>query len=225
MTREEETTLDGNIFVIIIRVKKGGEKRMKKILSIVVGLTVLTLTPFVVSAQGVQQQNRVQDPTTHEVTTTPQGNQVQNQNQIQTQNQGEEQQLMVATQQMQQLMDMESSDEEAGEKVRNIAQQQVQAQDQIQTQIEKMESKSALMKRLFGPDYSAIKNLKQQMEQNQQRIQQLQMLSYEVENEGNEAQLQESINSLIQQNIYLQEKIQAEEKVGGIFGWLIRLFQ
>ena len=198
---------------------------MKRLIILTVSLMVLVFAPGLVLAQGVQQQNRVQDPTAHEATATPQGNQVQNQNQVQTQNQGEDQQLMEATQQMQQLMDMEGLDEEVGDRVRNIAQQQVQAQSQIQTQVDKLESKSGFMKSLFGPDYGAIKNLRQQMEENQLRIQQLIQLQNEVVNQAEESQLQEAVQALIDQNTALQDKIQAEEKVGGIFGWLIRLFQ
>ena len=104
--------------------------------------------------QGIQRQDRVQDPTTHEDATvvTPQGNQVQNKNQVSTQNRGEETQLQVATQHMEQLMDMEGLNEEVGNQVRNIAQEQVQTQTQIQTQLNKLESRSGLMKKLFKED-------------------------------------------------------------------------
>lgn len=176
--------------------------------------------------QGVQQQDKIQDPTTHEDTNvvSPQGNQVQNKNQVSTQNQGEESQLQVATQHMEQLMDMEGVSAEIGQKIQTLAQEQVQAQTQIQSQLNKLESKSGLMKKLFGPDYGAIKNLKQQMEQNQLRIQQLTQIQNEVANQSDEAQLQEAVQALVEQNTALEEQIQAEEQVGSLFGWLIKLF-
>jgi hypothetical protein len=183
------------------------------------------LAPSFALAQGVQQQKKIQDPSTHlSGSPTPQGNQVQNQNQTQTQNQGEETQLQVATQHMEQLMHMEGVREEVGNQVRVIAQEQVQTQSQIQTQLNKIESRSGLMKRLFGPDYGAIKNLKQQMEQNQLRIQQLTQPQNQVANQTEETQLQEATQALVEQNTALEEKIQAEEQVGSIFGWLIKLF-
>jgi len=197
---------------------------MKKIITPILVLTIIAFSYDLASAQGTQIQNKVQDPATHEVLFTPQGNKLENQNEIQIQNQGEEQKLMVATQQMQQLTNMEGLDEEVTQNVRNIAQEQQQAQSQIQIQIEKMESKSGIIKRLFGPDYEAIKNLKQLKDENQQRIQELQKSANQVQNDEEVTQLMEAISALVQQNEVLQDKIQAEEGVTSIFGWLINLF-
>lgn len=198
---------------------------MKKLILTSVAALVLVFVPSLVSAQGVQQQNKVQDPTTHvSATVTPKGDQIQNENQIQTQNQGEETQLMVATQQMQKLMDMEGLTGEVGTKIRTLAQEQVQAQTQIQTQLNKLESKSNFMKKLFGPDFGAIKNLNQQVEQNRLRIQELQQLQNQVTNQADKTKLQEAIQTLLNQNTSLQEQVRAEEKVGSIFGWLVKLF-
>ena len=121
-------------------------------------------------------------------------------------------------------MDMKGLSEEVGNQVRTIAQEQVQTQTQTQTQLNKMESRSGLMKKLFGPDYKAIKNLKQQVEQNKLRIQQLAPLQNQVTNQADETQLQEAIQALVEQNTALEEQIQAEEQVGSIFGWLIKFF-
>lgn len=195
---------------------------MKRLLILVFAFLFLFI-PSLVSAQGGQNQNRVQDPTTNEASVTPQDYQIQVQNQIQTKNQGEGQMLMVATQQMQQLMNMEGLSEDMGDKVRLLAQEQFQAQNQIQTQLDKFETRSSLMKKLFGSDYSAIKNLKQQVEQNQLRIQELTQLQTEVANQAEESQLQEAVQSLVDQNTALQQKIQSEEEAGGIFGWIVKL--
>ncbi|KKQ43150.1 MAG: hypothetical protein US62_C0053G0001 [Candidatus Woesebacteria bacterium GW2011_GWA1_37_8] len=197
------------------------KNKMKKTLSIFMLIGALVVFPSLISAQGVQQQNKVQDSTT-QISVSPTGNQVQNQ--VQTQNQGEGIQLMVATQQMQRLMDMEGLNEEVGNKVRTLAQEQVQAQTQIQTQLNKLETKSNFMKKLFGPDFGAIKNLNQQMEQNKLRIQQLQQLQNQVSNQADKTQLQEAIQTLLNQNTSLQEQIRAEEKVGSLFGWFVKLF-
>lgn len=198
---------------------------MKKVFVIILLVLGFIYLPALVSAQGSQQQNRVQDPTTHiSATVTPNGNQVQNENQTQTQNQGEETQLMVATQQMQQLMDMEGANQALDNQIKTIAQEQIRAQNQIQTQVNKLESKSSIAKRLFGPDYGAIKYLRQQMEQNRLRIQQLTELQNKVTNQADETQLEEAIQALTEQNTNLEEQIQAEENIGSLFGWLVRLF-
>ena len=168
------------------------------------------------TGQQIQQQDGV--------SLSPSGNQVQNQNQIKIQNQGEMTQLQVATQQMQQLMDMEGANQALDNQIKTIAQEQVQAQTQIQSLINKIESRSNLMKKLFGPDYGAIKSLKQQMEQNRLRIQLLTELQNQMTNQTDESQLESAIQALFDQNTSLENQIQAEEQIGSIFGWLIKMF-
>lgn len=199
---------------------------MKKLILTSTIALVLVFIPSLVSAQGTQQQNKIQDPTTHASgSPSPTGNQVQNQNQVKTQNQGEETQLQVATQEMEQLMNnMEGTNQNLGNQVKTIAQEQVQAQSQIQTELNKLESKSNFMKKLFGTDYGAIKNLKLQMEQNRLRIQLLTELQNQVTNQADETQLEEAIQALTEQNTSLEEQIQTEENTGSLFGWFIKLF-
>ena len=176
-----------------------------------------------------------------------QGNQVQNQ--VKTQNAGEESQLNVNTQEslqtnegsqnksdvarqnmsivsqkVEEILEEEKSDKGIGQQVKTIAQEQKQAQGEIEGQINKLNARQGLMKKLFGADQKAIKNLQQQMEQNQLRIQQLQELQNETTNQAEENQIQELTQSLVEQNTALEDQIQAEEQVGSLFGWLIKLF-
>lgn len=188
------------------------------ITAIVFGLLVIPATVFAQNGQGIQQQDRDQVQTNQPTVSQ------ENQNRIQVQNQGEETQLRTSTQYMQELMNMEGLDEEVGNQVKTLAQKQIQAQGEIQTQLNKLEAKSKFMKNLFGPDYKAIKNLNQQIEQNRLRIQQLAQLANQVQNQAEETLLQEAVQALTQQNTALQEQVRAEEKVGSLFGWLIKLF-
>lgn len=198
---------------------------MKKTLLISAVAITLIFSASAISAQGTQQQNRVQDPTTHvSGSPLPTGNQVQNQNQVKTQNQGEETQLQVATSEMEQLMDMGMTNKNLESQVQSVAEEQTQAQTEIQSQLNKLESKSGIAKRLFGPDYGAIKNLRQQMEQNRLRIQLLTELQNQVTNQADESQIQEAVLALTEQNTSLQEQIEAEESIGSLFGWLVKLF-
>ncbi len=218
---------------------------MKKIILISVLAFILLTVPAVVLAQqgqGSQQQDRTQDPTTHEESVVnPQGNQVQNQ--VKTQNAGEDSQLNVNTQEnlqdrsdtarqnmstvaqkVEELLEDEETSGGIGQQVKNIAQQQKQAQGEIANQLNKLESRQGLMKKLFGADQKAIKSLKQQMEQNQLRIQQLQELQNQVTNQAEETQIQELVLALVEQNTALEEQIQAEEQASSVFGWLLKLF-
>ncbi len=220
-------------------------------MAVVAGIIIL---PSVVLAQqnqqGAQAQDRVQDSAVRQEMETPQGNQVQNR--VVTQNAGEESQLKVSTQEslqnneevltmqarggsvkenmgevaqkVQQLLSDEETNVGIGPKVREIAQQQAEAQEEIEDEVSKIESRQGLTKKLFGTDHKAVKNLKQQVEQNQVRVQSLQELQNQTANQAEEAQIQELTQVLLSQNEALEEQIQAEEKVGSIFGWLIKLF-
>lgn len=227
---------------------------MKKIISMLVLVSALFVIPNTILAQqgqDSQQQDRVQDPVVHDDNVVvPQVNQVQNQ--IKTQNAGEDSQLNVNTQESlqtnadsqdrgdaarQNMSNMAQKVEELleykriediqggiGQQVNNIAQQQKQAQGEITGQLNNLESRQGLMKKLFGADQKAIKNLKQQMEQNQLRIQQLQELKNQAINQVEETQIQELMQALVEQNTALEEQIQAEEQANSVFGWLLKLF-
>lgn len=203
---------------------------MKKLFFVSAITITLVFLPSFVLAQNDQQgqgvQQKVQDPTTHEdgEVVVSQGNQGQNVNQIQTQNAGLDNQLQVANQELEQLTNLGGLEEIVGNQVKQLVGQQKQAQSETNVQLDKLESRQGLMKSLFGPDYKAIKNLNQLVEQNQLRIKQLQQLQIQVENQADQDQIQEAVQALVVQNTALQDKIQAEEQVSSLFGWLIKLF-
>ncbi len=200
---------------------------------------------------GSGSQQTVVSPTKAVVpskTISPTGNRVQNQ--VQTQNQGEDSQIQVGTQEnlgSEVGNSMDSRSETAikhmsevakqvqgilqlkisggiGDQVRIVAREQTQAQDKIQENMTKMESKNPLLKKLFGPDYNSIKALNQLIEENNTRIQQLEELLIQVQNYSDKTQIQETIQSIINQNTALQERIQAETQIGSLFGWFVRFF-
>ena len=198
---------------------------MKKYTLFTVILSVILVFPKLVNAQGVQQQDRVQDPTMN-VSVTPNAdeNQVQNQNQYAFQNQGVETQLMSANQQMQKLMDMDGLGEDVRFRLGTLAQAHLQTQSQIQQEVNKLNSRSRATRLFAGTDLGAVKNMKAQLEQNRVRVQQLNELKNQLANEGELTMLQETIQAMNLENTSLQERITAEEQQKSLFGWLFRLF-
>jgi hypothetical protein len=179
------------------------------------------------------------------------GSGVANQNQVKTQNAGEEQQLNVQTAEQEETSGVKSVSPRSdsaiqnmgevakgveeilttktlkggiGDQVRVLAQEQKQSQDQVRLQINKVASRSGLLKNLIGPDYKALSSIKEQIVQNELRIQQLTELMSQLTNSGDIRMVQETIDALIQQNVSLQEIVDTENSQGSIFGWLIRLF-
>jgi len=185
------------------------------------------------------------------VSPSPLGDEVKNQNEVQTKNQGEEQQIQVENQEEEGL-DKETASASSrsqaafeymgavalkvqellqlktvgglGEQIREVARLQSQSQDRIQEEIDKLTSKNSALKLLTGPDYRSLKNLKQQIEQNRLRIQELEQLSTQLANKGDLTTIQETIQALTEQNTALEEMVAVEEQTKSLLGWLFKLF-
>ena len=111
-----------------------------------------------------------------------------------------------------------------GEEVKQVAQEQKQAQDQIKTDLEKVDKRGGLLKSIIGPDYQALKNMQKQVEQNRLRIQLFEQLMTQLNNQNEITMVQETIQLLTDQNTALQDKIVLEEKTVSILGWFLKLF-
>lgn len=111
-----------------------------------------------------------------------------------------------------------------GEQVKEIAQDQQSAQEEIQAELRKIDGRSGLLKSLIGPDFKALKNMQNVMEQNRLRIEQLTTLQNQLTNRGDIAQVEEMIQVLTDQNMSLQDRVGQEERGFSMFGWFFRLF-
>lgn len=221
---------------------------MKKILIITFSvLLVLVFLPVVVLAQGrntqVQNQNQVQTQNQGEdeqiqVTTQEQEDSQSSEDENETdkgQAKGQlksisprsetaRQHMSVVAQTVEELLTTQGAKGGIGQQVSEVARAQQQAQQEIEGELDKLEVRQGLMKKLFGPDYKAIKNLSQQIERNRLRIRQLEQLQTQVTNQADQTQIQEAVQTLVEQNTALEEQIQAEEQIGSLFGWLFKLF-
>ncbi len=110
-----------------------------------------------------------------------------------------------------------------GQQVKTIAQEQKTAQQEIQTELGKVDSRGGLLKSIIGPDFKALKNMQKQMEQNQLRIQQLTQLKDQLTNQGDITQVQQMIQALTDQDTVLQDRINLEKQSGSLLGWLFKL--
>lgn len=182
-------------------------------------------------------------PTTLTKSISPTGNQVKNENQVQTKNQGEDQQLSVQTQeseqlnqeftqtftkvsdQVHQLINTVGAKGGIGQQVKEIAQNQTKLQDQIKGDFDNLKSRSSFAKLMIGSDKKTIQSLEQKMEQNRLMIQQLEQLKLKTKNQADLQQLQETIDLMLYQNTSLQNVIDKETKINGLFGWLVNLFK
>jgi hypothetical protein len=199
------------------------------------------LVAFPIIAKG-STNTASQQAINKETTITPIGNQVKNKNEVKTKNQGEDQQLSVQNQeneelnqevvqsfnkvsdQVHQLLETVGAKGGIGQEVKEIAQNQVKLQDEINSDFKKLNSRGTIKKLLIGSDKKLTKSMEKKMEQNRLMVQQLEELKLQVQNSGDLKQIQETVESMMAQNISLQNKLDKENKTNGIFGWLINLF-
>jgi len=111
-----------------------------------------------------------------------------------------------------------------GDQVKEVAQQQKTAQEEIQSGLAKIDGRNQFLKALIGPDYTSIKMVQNTISQNEERIQKLLELQNQLTNTGDITMIEETIQALTEQNTALKERVNFEEKTGSAFGWLFRYF-
>lgn len=131
--------------------------------------------------------------------------------------------MSVVAQKVEELLMARLTQEGIGEQVRQVAQDQVQAQVQTEFELKKVDNRKGLLKSILGPDYSSIKNMKKIMEENQLRIQQMEQLQTQLENQEEVILVQQTVQALVDQNTALQDRVALEEQSGSLLGWLVRL--
>jgi len=197
---------------------------------------------------GAQTGNGSQQVVNPSISVSSVGNKVENK--VQTQNQGIDSQLQISTEenlssevgksmdvrsekalqnmsevakQVQGMLEIKTTGG-IGDQVRVVAKEQNQAQEKIQENMMKMDAKSGIMKKLFGPDYKSMRSLNLLIEENNIRIEALQKLLINVQNYADRTQIEATIQSIVDQNTSLQERLQEEQKLSSLFGWLVQLF-
>ena len=111
-----------------------------------------------------------------------------------------------------------------GDQVREIATQQKQAQEQVKDQLGQVENRKGLLKSLIGPDYKALKDVENKVEENQLRIEKLTELKTQLTNQSDITMVEASIQALTEQNTELQETVTDESQSKSMLGWLFKLF-
>jgi hypothetical protein len=161
--------------------------------------------------------------------------QVQEQNAVQTQdktidktNQGKgkstseqrRSQVATAVQAMLQIADRNGG---IGQQLRTIAQNQNQNQEKLEKNMEKIQSRSGIVKFFIGANYGEIKNAQKTLEQNKEQIKQMNQLRTQLSNQGDQQQLSEQIKVLEQSNQEIETLIEDAQGGFSLFGWLNKI--
>jgi hypothetical protein len=180
------------------------KKFMKKILII---FLAFILIGSAVLAQG-QGNNR--------------GNQAQEQTQAQQGQINAEQHRSSVANFVQGLLQIAEREEGIGEQVRTIAQQQNQSASTTIQAMEEVQTRSKIKTFLFGSDYKNLGVLRSEMVQTRNRLEQLNRLMENVQNEGDQTELQNQVQALEQEQTKIESFIRNQEGKFSLFGWLVR---
>jgi len=177
----------------------------------------------------IQEQNKGQSTSTE-----GRGNQEQNQEQNEEQNEEQNQESIgkVNAEQhrstvanfVQGLLRVADEEKEMGQQVRVIAQQQNQSASTTIQAMEKIQKRSKIKTFFFGSDYKNLGTLRSEMVQTRNRLEELDGLMEDVQNEGEKIELQNQVQMLEQEQTKIESFIKAEENQFSLFGWLLRLF-
>jgi len=111
-----------------------------------------------------------------------------------------------------------------GEQVRVIAQNQVQAQEEVEVKLMKIEDRGSFAKFLIGPKYSEIKEAEKLLEQNKEQIQQLNQIKLEISNQADLEVLDQQVKILERVNMEIENSLKISQEGFSLFGWLSKVF-
>ncbi len=112
-----------------------------------------------------------------------------------------------------------------GQRVREVARNQVQAQEKIENTLQKIEARKLWLKNMFGYNRQDVADLQAEITANQVRIDELNELKSQTTDEAEKAELELMIQALIEQNIYLEESVQTETQHQGLFARFVGFFK
>jgi uncharacterized phage infection (PIP) family protein YhgE len=220
---------------------------MKKIIISSLAVMLFAVGGAVVNAQGLQQQtgeqtqNAGEDQQIRAEVQQKAGNITEAREAIQQrvqQLEGEAQSMMGAEKEVYEnqnqvrsavfgLLAMEEMAGGIGQEISQIAKE---INNSVQATIsaeEKIKERSALVRLFMGGEREAAREIKQEVIQNQERIQELKQLREDCGDCGEEvrALIMEQIQNIEQEQERLQQLAEEEEKSVGMFGWFRNLFR
>lgn len=187
----------------------------------------------VVEAQGAKgsnsnaQQNNVADTTITAVTTETTNAQDKIKKDKLSENKGQvtaqEHRSTVATF-VQSLLAVADREGGIGQQVKVIAQQQNASKEEVAVSIDKVEKRGKLKTFFIGSDYKNLGDLRSQMVQTRNQVDQLKRLADKATTDQDKTELQTQIQALEQQQANIDTFITQNESKFSLFGWAVKLF-
>jgi hypothetical protein len=126
---------------------------------------------------------------------------------------------------VQSLLAVADRESEIGQELRVIAKQQNDTKDRASDLINAVENRNKVKTFFIGTSYKNLGELRSQMVQTRNQIEQLKQLAEKAENEGDKTELQNQIQVLEQEQTSINNFITQNESKFSLFGWAVKLFR
>jgi len=111
-----------------------------------------------------------------------------------------------------------------GQQIRIIAQEQNQSAGISIQAMEQVQARSRIKTFLLGTDYKNLGVLRSEVVQTRNRLEQLNRLMENVQNQAGQTELQGQIQDLEQEQEKIENFIEGQEGKFSLFGWLLKMF-
>ena len=112
-----------------------------------------------------------------------------------------------------------------GQELRVIAKEQNDAKDRASDLINAVENRNKVKTFFIGTSYKNLGELRSQMVQTRNQIEQLKQLANKAENEGDKTELQNQIQALELEQTNINNFIAQNESKFSLFGWAVKIFR
>ncbi|MEA3272864.1 MAG: hypothetical protein U9P90_04335, partial [Patescibacteria group bacterium] len=107
-----------------------------------------------------------------------------------------------------------------GEQIRVVAQEQNRVQEEAENALTEANNRGRFMKFIIGPDFRRLKTVEERLENHTQKLDELEDLRGQLENEEDKALLDEQIEVMENVKQELEEQVVENKKGFSLFGWL-----
>ena len=132
--------------------------------------------------------------------------------------------MSTVAQHIQELHDLADKQKAIGPEIREIAQAQQDSQASTAAQLRRMDNRSRLMKFFFGQDEDAVSQLSSLETANEERIIRLQTVLDQTDDEDAKIVIENTIDSLEEQNLLIAQQIELGDESFSIFGFIRQIF-
>lgn len=111
-----------------------------------------------------------------------------------------------------------------GERIRVVAQEQNQIQEQAEAGLEQIKNRNKFVRFFIGPNYGEINSVEKRLENHSEKLEELKQIKDEIVSETDVSAIQTQIQAMEQVSEELKTELQKQEEGFSLFGWLNRLF-